>query len=771
MQKLRVLALTTVVLIGGLAFYWSEIAWITVQFTDTSEAYAEFVSSYPESRHHALGTQRLEELEWRHATRFGGVLGYQRYLAWVPDGQHVEEARQGLDDATWREAQEGGSRASIENYQAAYPEGRNAALALQELENIAWDAAKLQDTRAAYVAFLEQYPQGAHAEAAHTRVQAEVYWAAFQTGKVEPLVAFIESNPPAELLTDAHDQLDDLYWDLAVEDPTIESLTRFLAQARGDEHRADALYQLDNLTWVAAGRERTREAVETYLEGFPAGQYVDPALDLLAEIDLSEALAEGTAEAVRDYVSAHPESVDRGGVQSQLEASLWSKAEDLDSIQGYESYLQHFAQGVHAAAAERALQGRPVFILLSLGLIEVDVVAATVGEVVVDVRLLSTRTAAPSDSESPGREPASPEPIGVTVDLPGGTLLRPTDETATEIITLEDARVRVSGKGPQRVRLRAVCLADARIADDTSYSLEASDGGLPPGLLARMLLTGASIQALQLATWVVVGDATLLELQEPRFRLPEPFPFDALAEGLDVLGSSGFDVTKRRIWLDRATLGAALSSGESGRVREWLSRPTSVGDALRFGTLDQLRRLLESGASPHRFELGSKEDLDPLRLAIQLDRMEHGRVLLEAGASVNTGRGGEPPLTQAVAMGSADWVRLLIGAGGLPNQTRSPHNAFSLAAASDRVELLQLLFDAGAKIDGFGSDDSPLQRAITEGHAAAASFLLEHGARLDLGTEDKSAAVNLAAFPLSRPGALALRTGRRGDDLLRGGAR
>ncbi|MDH2392487.1 ankyrin repeat domain-containing protein [Streptomyces sp. HNM0663] len=195
----------------------------------------------------------------------------------------------------------------------------------------------------------------------------------------------------------------------------------------------------------------------------------------------------------------------------------------------------------------------------------------------------------------------------------------------------------------------------------------------------------------------------------------------------------------------------------------------ALAEAAKTGRLEDVRRLLAGGVSPH-----ITHDSDPLLLvALRSGQAAVALALLQAGADAKARRAtggqsalgwaaffgctdvvedllrrgapvnavdqyGQPPLSNAAANGHAETVRALLRAGADPlaqwnsapvvladgTETVTRRCVLQSAVRGGRVEIVDLLLAAGAQRDA----DAALQTACVEGSAAVVRRLLAAGA-------------------------------------------
>lgn len=227
-------------------------------------------------------------------------------------------------------------------------------------------------------------------------------------------------------------------------------------------------------------------------------------------------------------------------------------------------------------------------------------------------------------------------------------------------------------------------------------------------------------------------------------------------ESVRLLIAAGADVNARASGeFGLTALQAAAEGGEIESVKQLINagadinalpsnkcRFTALGGALRAAknSMYLVKYLLSKGADVKTGKDGS--DLQILQLAILGGNFEIMKLLLDAGANVNSspcGENGESwqtPLQVAASIGSISALELLLGAGADVNAAASHLNgrtALQAAACAEEttMELIDVLLKAGADINaaaGYGGGVTALQGAAICGNIQIAAKFLEMGA-------------------------------------------
>lgn len=156
-----------------------------------------------------------------------------------------------------------------------------------------------------------------------------------------------------------------------------------------------------------------------------------------------------------------------------------------------------------------------------------------------------------------------------------------------------------------------------------------------------------------------------------------------------------------------------------------------VFEAAAVGAVDRLQELLS--AQPGLSNATAPDGFQPLGLACFFGHFEAARLLLEAGAEVNSPSHNAQkvmPLHSAASSRSLEIARLLLELGADPNARQNNDvTPLQAAAANGQIEMAELLLDNGAIIDAEQAQgETPLSLARKAGQSAMVDFLLKNGA-------------------------------------------
>ncbi|MGH9937204.1 MAG: ankyrin repeat domain-containing protein, partial [Blastocatellia bacterium] len=158
----------------------------------------------------------------------------------------------------------------------------------------------------------------------------------------------------------------------------------------------------------------------------------------------------------------------------------------------------------------------------------------------------------------------------------------------------------------------------------------------------------------------------------------------------------------------------------------------NIFEAAATGQTERVRALIKRDAS--LVNTFSTDGFMPLGLAVFFGHMETVKVLLAAGAEVNTATRETmkvTPLHSAAAAKQAGAARLLIAHGANVNaaQAESGFTPLHEAALNGDMEFAALLLEHGANINAKMKDGkTPLAYALSSGQNEMAAFLRERGA-------------------------------------------
>ncbi|XP_073799336.1 ankyrin repeat and SOCS box protein 15 isoform X1 [Danio rerio] len=168
--------------------------------------------------------------------------------------------------------------------------------------------------------------------------------------------------------------------------------------------------------------------------------------------------------------------------------------------------------------------------------------------------------------------------------------------------------------------------------------------------------------------------------------------------------------------------------------------------ALKAGLDDNVRTLLEHGASPNR--INSKNE-SPLLLAVRTDSFEIAFTLLSRGASVNQVCPKQwTAVHEAAKVGCTDILTLLLQHGGDVSETNEHGvTAIGIAAEYAQAEAMDILIHYGADVNAQAPNgDSVLYDAAGSGNPDCIDLLLQHGADPNVASLSLQLPIHRAAY-------------------------
>jgi ankyrin repeat protein len=149
---------------------------------------------------------------------------------------------------------------------------------------------------------------------------------------------------------------------------------------------------------------------------------------------------------------------------------------------------------------------------------------------------------------------------------------------------------------------------------------------------------------------------------------------------------------------------------------------------------------------------------NPLLTAVNAEKLEVAKTLIENGVNVDTESDYGTPLCVACAKGYKDIAEYLISEGADVDYLKGSISPLLLAAAANRKEIVKMLIKEGADIDieGEKTNFTPLIMAAKNGNTDIVKILLKEGAYTDTMDYTRKTALDYAVLNGDKPTAYEL---------------
>ncbi|XP_063053078.1 ankyrin repeat and SOCS box protein 15-like isoform X2 [Engraulis encrasicolus] len=168
--------------------------------------------------------------------------------------------------------------------------------------------------------------------------------------------------------------------------------------------------------------------------------------------------------------------------------------------------------------------------------------------------------------------------------------------------------------------------------------------------------------------------------------------------------------------------------------------------ATQAGLVNNIRMLMEHGASPHRT---NHKNESPLLLAVRMDLYDIARALLCAGASANQHCLKRwTAVHEAAKVGCTETLKLLLMHGGNINETdHTGVTPMAVAAEYGQIEILELLIEYGGDVNARAPNgDTVLYDAAGSGNPDCINLLIQHGANPNVASLSSQLPIHRAAY-------------------------
>ena len=167
-------------------------------------------------------------------------------------------------------------------------------------------------------------------------------------------------------------------------------------------------------------------------------------------------------------------------------------------------------------------------------------------------------------------------------------------------------------------------------------------------------------------------------------------------------------------------------------------------EAISNFDLSKIKKLISQGTNVNQFDLD--DTLTPLTLAIEIERADIVKILLDAGANIHESAFLEDtPLAFAASEGNLEIVKLLLLFGANPNHG-GYNSPLHKAASIGYTNIVKTLIEEGADVNYCDlSGITPLMCAVQGGNLSITKILINAGTDVNAIDEDGKVALNHAA--------------------------
>lgn len=192
----------------------------------------------------------------------------------------------------------------------------------------------------------------------------------------------------------------------------------------------------------------------------------------------------------------------------------------------------------------------------------------------------------------------------------------------------------------------------------------------------------------------------------------------------DLIDATGSTLALKAVQLGKPQCLAALINAKADLNKKNFDEVSPIYAAASLN-IECLRMLIAAGAAVDT----DCDGVTPVYIAVQKNRTDCLELLIAAKANVNKpADDGCTPVYKAASEGHPECLRLLIGAGASVNIPLNGVSPLFRAAAMGHAECVQLLIQAKADLEAQYLNMTPLWRAAYNGHTECVRLLLEAGA-------------------------------------------
>ena len=357
----------------------------------------------------------------------------------------------------------------------------------------------------------------------------------------------------------------------------------------------------DEIQWRLADHKNTTASYESYLKTWPQGRHAIEAAGLYDERGWADAQAANTPDGFKQYVVLHGAGKHVAEANDSLEGFKWREASQANTIAAYRAFAEALPQGKHAAEAQTKIAGLRAdpalftaayqagteaslqkFLADYPGHEKEVVVQAALKEIVEGrdiVDLLNEKKieikSSGSGIESVNVSLRRKVPYSLTARIPVGTYFVSSNESAQNMVTTAEVRVRLETEEWQDISPDAAC-ANRPLdipSDEDSFSVRRSPFQAELAKLMPILAkAGVDVETRQAAVWIVTDDADYDDLGT---LVASQFGFGGsriineieTTRAMKICEEAGINIKGKRIWGDKAMILEGLTDED---LKKWL---------------------------------------------------------------------------------------------------------------------------------------------------------------------------------------------------------
>jgi hypothetical protein len=385
-------------------------------------------------------------------------------------------------------------------------------------DEISWRWATLENETASYESYVKAWPDGRHLAEAKARHDARSWAEAEATNTIPAYERYVKNHGQGKHVAAAKDKVDYLRWQEFAAANTVGGYELYLALHGDGKFAAKARDNIESLRWQQATSTNTIKSYETYASTYPRGRYLQEAQAKVSALRTDDGPFEAALKA---------------GTEARLKGFL-------------EEFPGHRKTADASQAFKDITEGRDIFDLLAEKKIEITTSGSGIQSVSVRLRRLASHP--------------------ITVRVPVGTYFVSARQSAQNMVTTAESRIRLTGSDWQNISVPAACANRPREIPGSSDTFTVQRSPHQKELARLMpVLQKATVgyATRQAAVWIVTDNASYADLgvlvSRPSFQSIGARPGGGArmikeaetARAMRICEEAGIDITRRRIWSDR----------------------------------------------------------------------------------------------------------------------------------------------------------------------------------------------------------------------------